>query len=399
MDEALRSLRQFFRLESAGGVLLVVAAILAMIAANTPLSSYYGMFLETHLTIKIGDFGLDKPLFLWINDGLMAVFFFLVGMEIKREVVEGELSSINQAMLPMAAAVGGIVAPALIYSYFNWHDEIAMKGWAIPAATDIAFALGVLALFGKRVPISLKIFLTAVAVIDDLAAIIIIAVFYTAQMSMSALLFAVLCVAGLLALNLAQIQRSSVYVFLGVIMWVAVLKSGVHATLAGVVLGLLIPHKIKTKHDKSMLLELEHDLHPWVAFAVLPLFAFANAGINFSGMTFDNVLEPIPLGIATGLFAGKMIGVFLFAAFFVVLGFARLPERASWGQFFSVCILCGIGFTMSLFIGALAFEDSAQEIQTRLGVLMGSLLSGVVGAGLLALTLPKQVPSGSHKAA
>lgn len=387
-DEALVSLRRFFKLESAGGITLMGAMALALICANTPLASYYDMFLSTHLTIKVGDFGLDKPLLLWINDGLMAIFFLLVGLEIKREVLEGELSSAEQAVLPAIAAAGGIAVPAAIYAYFNAGDDIAMRGWAIPSATDIAFALGILALFGKRVPIALKIFLTAVAVIDDLAAIIIIAVFYTTNLSFMALFFSAVCVCGLLILNLMKYQRTAAYVLFGVVMWFAVLKSGVHATLAGVVLGLLIPHKVKTRHDKSMLTELEHDLHPWVAFMVLPVFAFANAGISFAGMTVDSLLAPIPLGIAVGLFAGKQIGVFGFGFIAIKTGLARLPEGINFRQFFAVCTLCGVGFTMSLFIGALAFETSEQEIQTRIGVLMGSGMSALLAALLLNWSLP-----------
>ncbi|MCI5050400.1 MAG: Na+/H+ antiporter NhaA [Rickettsiales bacterium] len=388
MDEALLKLRDFLKVESAGGVALMLAAVMAMILANSPLSHYYDIFLETHLTIKLGGLGLDKPLLLWINDGLMAVFFFLVGMEIKREVLEGELSSVEQAVLPGIAAVGGIAAPAAIFAYFNQHDPVAMGGWAIPAATDIAFALGILALFGKRVPISLKIFLTAVAVMDDLAAIVIIAIFYTDNLSLGSLSFAGVFFAGLLVLNLIKSNRTSIYVFLGLLMWFAVLKSGVHATLAGVILGFLIPHKIKNDHGNSMLCELEHGLHPWVALLVLPVFAFANAGIHFEGMTLDSFTEPLPLGIALGLFAGKQLGIFSVCWLAIKSGLAKMPDEINWMQFYAVCVLCGVGFTMSLFIGSLAFETSANELAARVGIVSGSLLSGLVAVVILYFSLP-----------
>lgn len=390
VDDTLKALREFFKLESAGGLTLIAAAILAMIFANTGLAVYYDLILSTNVTVTVGGFGIDKPFLLWINDGLMAVFFMLVGLEIKREVLEGELSSVKQAMLPAIAAVGGIAVPALFYVYINAGDEEALRGWAIPAATDIAFALGILALFGKRVPIALKIFLTAVAVIDDIAAVAIIALFYTANLSVGSLFIAGLCVLALVVLNMKKSARTSAYVFIGIIMWLAVLKSGVHATLAGVVLGLLIPHNTKTQHGKCMLKSLEHDLHPWVAFMVLPIFAFANAGIHLEGMSIDDVMAPIPLGIAAGLFLGKPIGIFGISFIAIMIGIAKLPDGVTWKQFLAVCWLCGVGFTMSLFIGGLAFEVSDREIQSRVGIIVGSLLSGIFAAALLAMSLPKK---------
>ncbi len=393
VDQAMKAMRHFLKMESAGGIILMFAAILAMICANSGLAEYYNSFLHSHFAITFDGVGLDKSIGHWINDGLMVIFFLLVGLEIKREVLEGELSSINQALLPAFAAAGGVVVPALIYLYFNNGDPVAAHGWAIPAATDIAFALGVLALFGKRVPISLKIFLTAVAVIDDLAAIIIIALFYTSNLSIQALLVGLLCVVILFFLNRKGSQRASLFILLGFILWVAVLKSGVHATLAGVVLGFMIPHKGGGSHvEHSMLRHWEHGLHKWVAFAILPLFAFANAGIDFSGISLESLSEPITLGIALGLFAGKQIGIFASAWILIKLGFTRLPAGSTWKQFYGVCMLCGIGFTMSLFIGILAFETNEQEMETRLGVILGSLLSGVVGYIFMHLFLPKAKP-------
>lgn len=402
MEVALESFRRFFKTESAGGITLMIATLLALVAANTALAPHYEHLLHVPVTVTIAGFGVDKSLLHWINDGLMAIFFLLVGLEIKRELLEGELSTIQQAVLPAVAAAGGVAAPALIYTWFNWGDEVALRGWAIPAATDIAFALGILALFGSRVPIALKVFLTAVAVIDDLAAIVIIALFYTSNLSVNALLFALGCAAVLLALNLRGNRNTSVYVFIGAIMWVAVLKSGIHATLAGVVLGFLIPHRGRGGErfaNGSMLRQLEHGLHPWVAFMVLPVFAFANAGINFAGMTLEKLTSPIPLGIAFGLFFGKQIGVYLLSKLTIMLGLARLPDQVNWKQFYGVCMLCGVGFTMSLFIGGLAFETDDQASYVKLGVLMGSVISAITGSAVLALTLPKKQqakPSSAH---
>ncbi len=384
------SMRRFLAMESAGGILLMLAAILAVICANSFLADTYEGFLETKFTIGFGEETLlSKALILWINDGLMAVFFFLVGMEIKRELVEGELSTVKQAMLPFFAAAGGVIVPALIFVYFNWNDDSTIQGWAIPAATDIAFALGLLALFGSRVPVSLKIFLTAVAVIDDLAAIVIIALFYTENISVASLAISALCFVILLMMNLRGVARMAPYIVVGIIMWVAVLKSGVHATIAGVVLGFMIPLSVKNANGKSMLKSAEHRLHSWVAYAILPIFAFANAGINFADVTMEQLQDTVPLGIALGLFFGKQIGVFLVGALLIKLKFAELPDRATWPQFYAVCVMCGIGFTMSLFIGGLAYDSTFLITETKLGVMIGSLASGLVGYIALSLALNK----------
>lgn len=392
-DQKLTALRRFFKMESAGGIMLMIATVLAFIFANSALSGWYDYFLHAHITITVDGFGIDKSVHHWINDGLMAIFFLLVGLEIKREILEGELSSVEQALLPAIAAAGGVVIPALIFSYVNWGDENAMRGWAIPTATDIAFALGILALFGKRVPIALKIFLTAVAVIDDLIAITIIAIFYTSGLSIKALLFAGVFAVVLLLLNLRGERNGTYFVVLGVAMWVAVLKSGVHATLAGVLLGFLIPHhcrrnKREQSDGYSLLKHLEHLLHPWVAFLVLPIFAFANAGVSFKGMTADAFTDPIPIGIAAGLFFGKQIGIYLLSKVAILLNIAKLPDQVNWKQFYGVCMLCGVGFTMSLFIGGLAYDTEFLRAEARLGVMTGSLISAIVGSVVLAFSLP-----------
>ncbi|MEW8047861.1 MAG: Na+/H+ antiporter NhaA, partial [Candidatus Thiodiazotropha sp.] len=332
-----------------------------------------------------------KPLLLWINDGLMAVFFMLIGLEVKREFLEGELSSLDQIILPGLGAIGGMLVPAAIYYWLNQSDPVALNGWAIPAATDIAFALGIISLLGKRVPVSLRVFLMALAIFDDLGAIIIIAIFYTADLSFASLIIAVAAIVVLFVLNMLQVSRVSAYVMVGVILWVAVLKSGVHATLAGVVLGLMIPIKDPKNSDRSPLREVEHGLHQWVAILIVPLFAFANAGVSLSGLTFDALLEPIPLGIAAGLFVGKQIGIMLFCGVAIVLGFAKLPNGASWSGFYATTILCGIGFTMSLFIASLAFEQGGTSsifMGDRLGILLGSGLSAVIGYLILRIFNP-----------
>ncbi|MBA2351850.1 MAG: Na+/H+ antiporter NhaA, partial [Burkholderiales bacterium] len=348
--------RRFFELESAGGLILISTALLALLFSNSPLSSVYSGVLDLPLEVRIGSFFLGKPLLLWINDGLMAIFFLLVGLEIKREVLEGELSSPSRILLPLVSAIGGVVAPALIFFCFNRGDPTALNGWAIPTATDIAFALGILALLGSRIPLSLKIFLTAVAIADDLGAIIIIALFYTSDLSVVMLLFAAAAIAVLATLNWLDIARIAPYAIVGLFLWILVLKSGVHATLAGVVVAFAIPLRIADSSGASPLHRLEHGLHPWVAFAVLPLFAFANAGVSLDGVTLSTLASPVPLGIAAGLVVGKLIGVFGAAAALILLGFAKLPEDSNWVQLLGVAILCGIGFTMSLFIGSLAFE-------------------------------------------
>ncbi len=384
------SLRDFLKLETAGGILLVAAAVLAIVLANSPLSPYYDMLLSITGELRVGDFSVAKPALLWINDLWMAVFFFLVGLELKRELIEGELSDRSQIVLPVAAAIGGMLVPAGIYVAFNAGDSVAMNGWAIPAATDIAFALGVLALLGSRVPISLKIFLTSVAIIDDIGAIIIIAVFYSGSLSASAMWVAAGCVAVLAILNRRGVTDLPTYALVGAILWVAVLKSGVHATLAGVLLAFFIPITDAQNADRSPLRELEHSLHPVVAFFILPVFAFANAGVSLSGVSFSSLLEPVPLGIAAGLFFGKQIGVFLFCRVTVLLGLARLPQELNWRVLYGAGILCGIGFTMSLFISGLAFEQAGGDnlMADRLGILTGSLLAGACGYGVLRLSLP-----------
>ncbi len=388
-DMQYTALRQFFKMESSGGIVLMIAAVLAMVCANSTLYPVYDEFLSTYITVTIGGFGFDKNMLHFINDGLMAVFFLLIGLEIKREFMEGELSSFDQAVLPIVAAAGGVVLPALIFMYFN-QDTAAEKGWAIPAATDIAFALGVLSLFGKRVPLALKVFLMAVAVIDDLAAIVIIALFYTSDLSVKALEFAMAGMALLLLLNSFNVRRTSIYIFIGIFVWLAVLKSGVHATIAGVIIGFMIPHKGgKPDEGYTPLRKLEHALHFWVAFAIMPVFAFANAGVNLDGMTWDIVLEPVPIGIALGLIVGKQIGIFAATWVLIKSGLAKLPKGVRWRDMYGVCILAGIGFTMSLFIGGLAFDSHLMKVETRVGVLGGSIISGILGYIWLTLCLPK----------
>lgn len=382
-------LREFLRYEAAGGIILVAAAALALIVANSPAAVYYEGFLGLTFAVTLGAVGLEKPLLLWINDGLMAVFFLLVGLEIKREVMEGQLSSRIQATLPVVAAVGGMAIPALVYVALNVGNPETLNGWAIPAATDIAFALGVLSLLGTRAPTSLKVFLTALAIIDDLGAIVIIAMFYTQGLSLTMLGLAAVAVAVLVAMNLLNVRSTGWYVMVGVALWVFVLKSGVHATLAGVVLALAIPLKPSAR-GRSMAHDMEHHLHPYVAYFILPVFAFANAGVSLAGITFESLLAPLPLGIALGLFVGKQIGVFAFTWAAVKAGIARMPENATWMQIYGVSLLTGIGFTMSLFIGTLAFETAAYAADVRIGVLSGSILSAVLGYAVLRFSARKQ---------
>ena len=388
----LQSIRRFIAAESAGGVVLAVAALVALWLSNSAWAPLYERFVQLPGEVRIGDgLVLAKPLLLWVNDLWMAVFFFLVGLEIKRELLAGELATPRQALLPAGAALGGMVVPALIYAAINHGDAVALRGWAIPAATDIAFALGILMLLGPRVPASLKIFLTAVAIIDDLGAIVVIALFYTATLSLPMLAAALAGGALLLALNRARVTSLGPYVIVGLIVWVCVLKSGVHATLAGVATAFAIP--LRAADGRSPLEDAEHALHPWVAFAVLPLFAFANAGVSLAGVTPASLIQPVPLGIAAGLVLGKAVGVFGAAWLLVTLAGAAWPGGASRAQFFGVCLLCGVGFTMSLFIGALAFEGqaAAYETQVKLGVLAGSLVSGVLGT-LVLLRAPAGPP-------
>ena len=375
----LTLIREFIKLEAAGGVVLIAASAIALILANSPLGAFYTAFLDIPVAIQFGSLEIAKPLLLWVNDGLMAVFFFLIGLEIKREFLEGELSSPSQIALPALAAVGGMAAPALIYAYINWDSPQNLNGWAIPAATDIAFALGVLALLGSRAPMSLKVLLMAIAIIDDLGAIVIIAVFYTSSLSLPALLLGLVTVAGLVAVNRLRITHPAAYLLLGIALWVCVLKSGVHATLAGVITALAIPLAPRDGAETSMLKRLEHDLHPWVAFGILPLFAFANAGVSFAGIGIDSFVEPVKLGISLGLIVGKQIGIFGMLFLCIKLSLAPMPEGAKWRQLYGVSLLCGIGFTMSLFIGSLAFEHAAFDAPIRLGVLTGSLVCACLG--------------------
>ncbi|HSM31498.1 MAG TPA: Na+/H+ antiporter NhaA [Woeseiaceae bacterium] len=387
------TLRNFLQMESAGGLVLMAAAALALVAANSPLADYYDLFIETPVEVRVGGFEIAKPLLLWVNDGLMAVFFFLVGLEVKREILEGELSRPSNVLLPALGAVGGIVAPVGLYVLFNYGDSVGMNGWAIPAATDIAFALGILMILGKRVPVSLKVFLVSLAIFDDLGAIVIIAIFYSSKLSINALVVASLCLVILGYLNWRRVSAVPAYVLVGVVMWVAVLKSGVHATLAGVVLAMFIPMHSKDEPERSPLRELEHDLHTVIAFGVLPLFAFVNAGISFAGMSFADLLHPVSLGVASGLFVGKQLGVFLLCLLAIRLGIAKLPEGASWGSLYGVAVLSGVGFTMSLFIDTLAFQnlpaDTVFDFDARLGILLGSIASGVLGYVVLHRTLPR----------
>lgn len=387
------TLRNFLQMESAGGLVLMGAAALALVAANSPLAGYYDLFIETPVEVRVGGFEIAKPLLLWVNDGLMAVFFFLVGLEVKREILEGELSRPANVLLPALGAVGGIVAPVGLYVLFNYGDSVGMNGWAIPAATDIAFALGILMILGKRVPVSLKVFLVSLAIFDDLGAIVIIAIFYSSKLSINALVVATVCLLILGYLNWRRVSAVPAYVLVGVVMWVAVLKSGVHATLAGVALAMFIPMRSKDEPERSPLRELEHDLHTVIAFGVLPLFAFVNAGISFAGMSFSDLLHPVSMGVASGLFVGKQLGVFLLCLLAIRLGIARLPEGASWGSLYGVAILSGVGFTMSLFIDTLAFQnlpaDTVFDFDARLGILLGSLASGVLGYIVLDRTLPR----------
>ncbi len=377
----VHKLKDFLRLEAASGILLLLASVLAMLAQNSPADIYYEALLDTPVAIRFGEFEIAKPLLLWINDGLMAIFFFLIGLEIKREFLAGELSDPSRVVLPIIAAIGGMAVPAAIYSSINWGDPIAIKGWAIPSATDIAFALGVLALLGSRIPQSLKLFLMTLAIIDDLGAIVIIALFYTADLSITSLIIAAISVMVLFAMNRRGVLGLAPYMLVGLVLWAAVLKSGVHATLAGVLTAFFIPFRKAPGEPHTQLEMLEHDLHPTVAYGILPLFAFANAGISFDGITADSFLHPVPLGIATGLFFGNQLGVFGFSWIAIKLGISKLPDEVSWTQLYGVAALCGVGFTMSLFVGSLAFEQGGPDyaVDDRLGILIGSLVSGILG--------------------
>ena len=388
----IRQIKNFLKLESSGGILLFAAAILAIICANTGVKSVYFDFLQTQVVLKVGAFAIDKPLLMWINDGFMAVFFVLVGLEVKREMFEGSLSSVHKASLPAFAAFGGMIVPALIYYFINHHDPELVRGWAIPMATDIAFALGIVALLSKQVPLPLKMFLLALAIIDDIGAIVVIAIFFSHEMSMPALIVASLAIITLFTMNRYKVVSMIHYLIVGSILWASVLKSGVHATLAGVIIGFAIP--LRGKNGETPLYHLEHILAPWCSFVILPLFAFANAGVSFDGMSLEKLISPVPLGIAFGLFIGKPVGVFLFSYVAVLLRLAGLPQGVNFKQIFAIAVLCGIGFTMSVFIAGLAFgadnNDGSNMLPlAQLGILIGTNLSAVVGYILLKATTNK----------
>ena len=391
-DVVVKSIDEFLDLESAGGLLLLMAAIAAIIVANSPLTGYYTAFFDTTIAVQIGELAINKPLLLWINDGLMAVFFFLIGLELKREFMEGELSSASQVAMPAVGAAGGMIVPVAIYAWLNWDNPVALDGWAIPAATDIAFALALLGTFGSRVPVALKVFLLTLAIFDDLGAIVIIAIFYSGDISLGMILIALGAFTLAALMNRAGVTRTSTYVLLGIVLWVALLKSGVHATLAGVLIALCIP--MRNAEGGSPLRELEHDLHGPVAYAILPIFAFANAGLSFAGMTFDMFVHPVTLGIVLGLTVGKPVGIVGFIAIAAMLRLVRLPRDISWPQILGVSFAAGIGFTMSLFIAGLAFERGGiMIVGDRLGILTGSVLSAIAAWLVLRFSLrPGRLP-------
>lgn len=394
----LSTIKDFLKLESTSGILLVLAAVVAMVVANSPAADIYGRLITMPVEVRVGPAEIAKPLLLWINDGLMVLFFFLVGLELKREFLVGELSRKGSLALPAFGAVGGMLIPGLIYAWINWNEPGALQGWAIPAATDIAFALAILALLGDRVPVALKVLLTSIAIFDDIGAIVIIALFYTKQLSLTSLIIALACLPVLYFLNRRGVVDTSRYVLIGLIMWVALLKSGVHATLTGVLLALFIPMKDPKNPERSPVMDLEHDLHTAVAFGVLPVFAFVNAGIDLGGVSMEYVLHPVPLGIIAGLFLGKQIGVWIFCRLGAMLGLYRLPQDLDWRMIYGVSLLCGVGFTMSLFIGSLAFEETGvnRMFDERLGIIIGSLLSGIVGYVYLRMTLPPTANGSRH---
>ena len=380
----------FFKLEAASGILLLISAIAALIVSNSELSVYYFETLNKYLFIGINNFGLKLSVLHWINDALMAIFFFFVTLEIKREFLQGELSSIKQAMLPIIGAIGGMLIPALIYIYINIGNQNTLNGWAIPSATDIAFSIGILSLLGSRVPISLKVFLTALAIIDDLGAIVIIAFFYTGDLNIQYLLLMLVTFILLLVLNKFSIKKFTPYLILGLFLWFFTHESGVHATIAGVLLASVIPHR-KKDHDFSLLIKIEHAISPYVAYMIMPLFAFANAGVSLEGLSLSSLMLPVPLGILLGLFVGKQLGVFVFSYASIKFGLATLPSNSNWVSFYAVGVLTGIGFTMSLFVGNLAFVNNMEYMDgVKIGVLSGSLLSTVVGFVLLYLSSKKK---------
>ena len=388
---AIQRIKAFFDLEASGGIVLALAAVVAMIVANSPLNTWYEAFIHAPVAIQIGSFAIAKDAHHWINDGLMAIFFFLVGLELKREVLIGELSNVKQIILPAGAAVGGMIFPAIVYLIFNYNQPEYWKGWAIPAATDIAFAIGILSLLGNRVPNSLKVFLVSIAIFDDIGAILIIALFYTSELSLSSLALAGLCLPFLYLLNRRNVTKITPYIFIGVIMWIAVLKSGIHATLAGVVLALFIPMFDKTDPEHSPLEELEHDLQNTVSYAILPLFAFANSGISLAGTGIGDLFHSVPLGIAAGLFIGKQMGVMVACWLIFKSGISKMPNGMNFQQIYGAALLCGVGFTMSLFIGGLAFEGGDYIFDERLGIIMGSIVSGIAGYIMLKITLKDEV--------
>ena len=380
----------FFKLEAASGLVLLISAVIALIISNSNFSSLYFETLQAYLFIGINNIGIKMSLHHWINDALMAVFFFFVTLEIKREFIQGELSSPKQALLPIIAAIGGMLVPALIYIYINFGNVNTLNGWAIPSATDIAFSLGVLSLLGSRVPISLKVFLTALAIIDDLGAIVIIAFFYTGDLSIKYLSLLFITFIVLLVINKSGVKKFLPYLLIGLILWFFTYQSGIHATISGVLLAIVIPHRRKSK-DYSLLTTIEHKISPYVAFGIMPLFAIANAGVSLDGVTLKSLLSPVPLGIVLGLFVGKQIGVFLFSIISIKLKIAQMPSNASWLSLYGVGILTGIGFTMSLFVGNLAFVESIEYMDgVKIGVLTGSLLSTLIGYGLLFVTTKKK---------
>lgn len=381
-------IKEFIQKESSAGIILIIVTILALLLENSSLSTMYNSFLHTHVEVRFGNLQIAKPLLLWVNDGLMAIFFFLIGLEVKREVLEGHLSSMSQVALPGIAAIGGMIVPALVFIAFNQGESFAMKGWAIPTATDIAFALGILSLLGNRVPVSLKLFLMALAIIDDLGAIIIIALFYTTDLSTASIIISLISLVILFIMNKMGVTKKAAYIIVGTILWVSVLKSGVHATLAGVALAFMIPLNSEDKNGRkfSMSKELEHDLHYWVAFLILPLFAFVNAGVDLRGISIKDMTGTVPMGIMFGLFVGKQLGVFGFSWLAIKLGMASLPKDSNWLQLYGLAVLTGIGFTMSLFVDSLAYDDTQiYHYADKLAILLGSFLSGLIGYIILRI--------------
>ncbi|MEL6529657.1 MAG: Na+/H+ antiporter NhaA [Pseudomonadota bacterium] len=391
IDRVGEALKDFLKQESAGGIVLIAAAALALLIANSPLADGYFNTLNTKLNVSYGSFEINKSLLLWINDGLMAIFFFLIGLEVKREIIDGQLSTWDKASLPLAAAIGGMALPAAIFVAFNWNSPESINGWAIPAATDIAFALGILSLLGPRVPVALKALLLAIAVIDDIGAITVIALFYSGEIKTDMLIGAAIALALMFAVGRMRIGSAIPYVLLTMVMWVFVLKSGVHATLAGVTAAMMVP--MVARNDVKLLEHMEHALHKWVAFVIIPIFGFANAGVTLIGLSPSDLLAPLPLGIALGLLIGKQIGIVGFAYIAVKTGIAKLPDNVGWRKIHGLSLLAAIGFTMSLFIGNLAFADQAQVDAVKLGVLSGSLIAALAGYFMLKASLPDAVPT------